>query len=265
MSALRFKMQLNRGRVGVPLHKLAAIVSETQKFLQMLGDDVHLEQEKGKWIGLDFENSSVNFTVEFVGDVEPRQNNEFNAAFYEVSTGKPNGRVRSATRFQFARIADHIDEDEVVGFGLYRAEESSAPQWCDLSKKLAIEILSERQLIVESHGSIQGIIHSLFLGAQPPHFHIRELSTLNLVKCVYSLAIYDEVASVLQKRNAVVHVFGETKTNLAERRIDELHVKKIGLAETISEEDFEKFFGCAPNLTGEESTEQFIKRVRQRA
>ena len=37
MSRLRIRMELNRGGVGVPLHKLASVVDEAQKFFRMLG------------------------------------------------------------------------------------------------------------------------------------------------------------------------------------------------------------------------------------
>ena len=43
MSRLRIRMELNRGGVGVPLHKLASVVDEAQKFFRMLGEDVRIE------------------------------------------------------------------------------------------------------------------------------------------------------------------------------------------------------------------------------
>ena len=62
-------MELNRGRVGIPLHKLANVFQETHQFLGMLGEDVHLPAG-GDWLALDFENQSLNFTAEYVGPVE---------------------------------------------------------------------------------------------------------------------------------------------------------------------------------------------------
>ena len=78
-------MELNRGGVGVPLHKLASVVDEAQKFFRMLGEDVHIDNGSGVWLGCDFDNKSLNFTAEYVGPVEPAQIREFYAAFDGVT------------------------------------------------------------------------------------------------------------------------------------------------------------------------------------
>ena len=64
MSRLRIRMELNRGGVGVPLHKLARVVDEAEKFFRMLGEDVHIDQHSGVWLGGNFDNKSLNFTAE---------------------------------------------------------------------------------------------------------------------------------------------------------------------------------------------------------
>src|SRR5207244_13102535 len=51
MSRLRIRMELNRGGAGVPLHKLASVVDEAQKFFPMLGEDVHIDRNRGEWLG----------------------------------------------------------------------------------------------------------------------------------------------------------------------------------------------------------------------
>src|SRR5262249_11161966 len=135
MSRLRIRMELNRGGVGVPLHKLASVVEEAQKFFRMLGDDVHIDNDRGEWLGLDFDNKSLNFTAEYVGPVEPAQVREFYAAFDGVTL------MRRATIAQFARIADAIEEDELIGFGLYQNDQEIEPsEWRSLSKREALRI-----------------------------------------------------------------------------------------------------------------------------
>src|SRR5260370_17738515 len=94
-----------------------------------------------------------------------------------------------------------------------------------------------------SHGGIQGVIHSVFFGASPAYFQLRELSTGELMKCAYSSRKqYDELAVVLKQQNAVVHVYGTIKTDLINRQIEELRVDKMELADTFSKEDFDRFF-----------------------
>lgn len=147
MSRLRIRMELNRGGVGVPLQKMAHIVDEAAKFFRMLGEDVHIDQSSGEWLGHDFENKSLNFTAEFVGPVTPAQIREFHAAFDGVTL------MRRATIAQFARIADAIEGDELIGFGLYQSDDETDPvEWRSLSKREALRITEEIHLLLERAG-----------------------------------------------------------------------------------------------------------------
>ena len=144
-------MELNRGGVGVPLHKLASVVDEAQKFFRMLGEDIHIGRDSGEWLGLDFDNKSLNFTAEFVGPLEPEQVRQFYAAFDGVTL------LRRATIAQFARIADAIDEDELIGFGLYQNDQESEPgEWRSLSKREALRITEEIRLLLARSGDGDG-------------------------------------------------------------------------------------------------------------
>src|SRR5882724_5494293 len=147
MARLRIRMELNRGGVGVPLHKLASVVDEAQKFFRMLGEDCHIEKHAGEWLGMDFDNKSLNFTAEYIGAVEPAQIRQFYAAFDGVTL------LRRATIAQFARIADAIDEDELIGFGLYQSDQESEPsEWRSLSKREALRITEEIRLLLNRTG-----------------------------------------------------------------------------------------------------------------
>jgi butyrate kinase len=127
-------------------------------------------------------------------------------------------------------------------------------------------IASEVQTVVRSHGGIQGVIHSVFFGASPAHFQLRELSTGELVKCVYSSRKqYDELANVLKQQNVVIHVYGTISTDCVNRQIEEMRVEKIVLADSFSKEDFDRFIGCAPGILGDQGLQDFIDYVRGRA
>jgi hypothetical protein len=150
MARLRIRMELNRGGVGVPLSKLASVVDEAQKFFRMLGDDVHIGRDAGEWLGFDFDNKSLNFTAEFVGRVEPAQVREFQAAFDGVTL------LRRATIAQFARIAGAIEEDELIGFGLYQNDEETEPsEWRSLSKRDALRISEEIRVLLDRTGEAE--------------------------------------------------------------------------------------------------------------
>lgn len=142
MSRLRVRIELNRGGVGVPLNKLASVVQQAQSFFRMLGDDVHIDQSQGDWLGFDFDHESLNFTAEFVGAVTPEQVAAFHAAFDGTTP------LRRATIAQFARIADAIEEDEVIGFGLYLNESDDPGEWRCLSRRDALRIAEEIQVLL---------------------------------------------------------------------------------------------------------------------
>jgi len=263
MPRVRIAVEMNKGRIGVPLHKLGEVVKETENFLRMLAEDVELPGDKRQWLGLDFQSGSLKFVAEYAVPVELRQFAEFGSSFDDVRRGRA-GRARTSTRTQYARIAEQLDEDETIDFGVYKSPEDAVPEFVSLSKRDLALILGDVQKPLESHGAVQGIIHSLFIGSQPPHFFVRELSTDDLIKCAYQHTVYPQLAKALQREAAVVHVYGRLKTNMDERKVEQVTVEKIDLADELSEQEFNKFFGCSPNLTGHMTTQEFIDRVRGR-
>ena len=143
MARLRIRIELSRGGVGVPLHKLASVVQEAQKFFHMLAEDVHIEPQRGEWLGFDFDNQSLNFTAEYIGSVTPAQVEAFYASFDGTTA------LRRATIAQFARITEAISEDELVGFGLFQSERDAEPsEWRCLSRRDALRIADEIQVLI---------------------------------------------------------------------------------------------------------------------
>ncbi len=145
MARLRIRIELSRGGLGVPLHKVASVISKSQKFLDLLGEDVHIDRSKGEWLGFDFDRESLNFTAEYVGAVTEKQVAAFNAAFDGTTS------LRRDTIAQFASITDAIGEDEIIGFGLYQTDENAEPtEWRCLSRRDALRIAEGIQLLLEA-------------------------------------------------------------------------------------------------------------------
>jgi hypothetical protein len=267
---LRVRVLLNKGRQGISLHKLPKMLTDIQQFLDMLSEDVEIGTNKD-WFGFEFSNSSLGYVAVKNDPVEDHQAKTFNETFKAISERRPTDRVRRSTSAQYARIADPIDPDETVNFGLEEVPsgqpETQQPevQWLELTKEQAFLIAREAQAKVGAFGAIQGVLHSLYLGAHPPHFHLRELSSGDLVDCFYDREKhYGEIVSALKKENAVLHVYGYTVTDLPNRRIEQMRITRIEVAEVLSPDDFDKFFGCAPGITGELDLQEFIKRSRGR-
>src|SRR5579864_2844268 len=161
MARLRIRIELNRGGMGVPLHKLASVVDQAQRFFHLLSEDIRIDQSKGEWLGFDFDHESLNFTAEFVGHVTAEQVSAFNASFDGTTP------LRRATIAQFARITEAIEEDELIGFGLYLNGEGSQPdEWRCLSRRDALRIADEIQVLIEAAGEaspeshLPAVVHS---------------------------------------------------------------------------------------------------------
>lgn len=143
MARLRIRMELSGGGAGVPLHKLSSVIAESQKFLNLLTGDVQIDQQRGEWLGFDFDRESLNFTAEYVGPVTAEQLAAFNAAFDGTTS------LRRDTITQFLRITEAIGDDEVMGFGLYQADDATEPaEWRCLSRRDAWRIAEEVQILM---------------------------------------------------------------------------------------------------------------------
>jgi hypothetical protein len=186
MAELHIPIVLNKGRKGIPLQKLARISFELQQFLELLGEDLQIGMGR-RWLGTGFYEGSFGCTVEKIDPVEDRKASAFKQAFRNVAKRKPDTRVRPSTIRQYTRIAEPMDLGELIEFSLPTSDaDERQEEWCELTKREALLIASDIQSVVRSHGGIQGVIHSVFFGASPAHFQLRELSTGVLVKCVYS-------------------------------------------------------------------------------
>ena len=147
MSRLRIRIELSRGGFGVPLHKLAGVFCETQKFLQLLTEDVGIPQGTGEWVGFDFDQASLDFTAEYVGPVTADQVLAFNASFDGATS------IRRDTIAQFARITEAIGQEDVIGFGLYPTGDAPEPvEWRCLSRRFALRIEEEIQTLLSPGG-----------------------------------------------------------------------------------------------------------------
>lgn len=271
MAQLRLRIELNKGGLGISMDKLAHITEETAAFLRLLVRDV-VRDAQGKWIARDFENNSVDFTAEFVGEITPDQIQACNHALAytmgeDLDYEYLDNIVSRRTLLQYAKIAKPIDQDEVVHFRLYsNGNIDRAPHYI-LSKQRSIEIEQRLQLSdrIQYQGSIQGVITALFKDTSTiakPHCRVRELYSDELIPCYFSYNLYDKVIEALQSKDAVVHIAGWVLASRTDRKPIEIQVKRIESAEKYLEGDLEKFIGCAPHATGDLTTEQFLNMIR---
>ena len=105
-------------------------------------------------------------------------------------------------------------------------------------------------------------MHSLYKESEPPYFDVRELSSQQIVKCIYRPENYLQVVELLKSKDAVVLISGTIKARRIDRKIEEIRVEKMRSTEPLSDDEFSRLRGSAPDLTGDMSTEEFIESSR---
>ena len=248
------------------LQKLAQISLETELFLRMLVSDVD-KRIVGAWVAKDFDNNSVDFTAEYVGQITPDQVQACRRALAYTMTEELDftdldANIRRSTLLQYAKIARHIDPDEAVYFHLLNGDSTPSKSHV-YTKEQALEIEQRLKLsdTIQYEGSIQGVITALFKGTDP-HCRVKELHSGLLIPCYFSYNLYNQVIEALHDLAAVVHVAGLITASRTERRPIDMRIHRIESAEPYLDGDLEKFIGCAPEATGDLSTHEFLDLIR---
>lgn len=266
MALLKIRIELQRPRRGIEIPKLAKLAEETQKFLRSVAEDVGIDPSQGIWVAQDFYEQGVGFDAEYqASDIDDPQVQAYEHVVDEIVSIGPEKNytirgVRPQTLIQSARMAMLAGEDEVLRIGLYNGR--PAVTWKPLEKARAAAIVEHYQDWIEYRGMIQGIIHALYKEAQPPYFHIRDLASSELVKCVFQPSMYRDVYEALERKEAVVLVSGWIRTRRSDPTVRELKVERIKSTQPLSDAQLRAFFGSAPGWTGDLTTEEFIERAR---
>jgi hypothetical protein len=267
MAKIKVRFELNKGRIGAPLSKLGDISRQAEKFLRSLASDVKVAGKAEEWLAVNFRNGSVSYDAEFQGEISPAEVDAFNRnleflADYDPDSEGANGLVSQVTALEFAKLGTLIDPDEVIGLGIYGRDRERL-KWRRISYAKTAEIRAHFEAPIPVHASLQGVIHSLQKEAMRPYFSLRELASAALVRCPYPGRLYGDIVDALRERTTVIHVAGDTVYDSATRGIVELRVERIKKAGMLSSEEFEQFFGSAPDFTGDLSTDDYIDAIRE--
>lgn len=266
---IKFRFELNRGRKGVPLHKFSDIMTQCEKFLTFFMADLDISTSGGQWLVCNLKEGSAIGDVMYVGEVSATEENEYNYYFEQVLRNPQeaaNGKIKRKTILQYIHIADSLDPDESINFGLYKNGEKELQPY-ELSKKDAIGLIDVIEDFTEYHGAIQGVIHELNKGHMPPYFRIRDLASKKLIKCFFSYKLYDRVIELLHNKDAIVIVSGLITASRSDRHIDHMNISvddHLKLAPEYKEGDLEKFIGSSPDFLGKQTFQEFMDEIRGR-
>ena len=266
MPQIRVTIELNKGRTGVPLEKMADVAKQFDRFLRSLADDLSLGVKRGDWLALNFRNGSARWDVALQEEVSEAQLRHFNQCMEFISDFDPdsestNGLVSDGTLLHFGKLGENIDPDEVIGVGLH-SEDRKRLKWRRIEYRKASRIRRAIEAPIAAYGSVQGVLASVILEAKRPHFTVHELASEQVVRCYYGQTLYGDVISALAQRNAIIHATGDIKLDRATRAVGEMEVERIDKVQPLTDEEFRSFVGMAPGLTGSLSTSQYIQEYR---
>jgi hypothetical protein len=252
MPRLKVRFIINQGRHGAPLMKLGRISEQADKFLRALAADCEIDARPGEWLAVNFKDGSVEYDAEFQGELNPGAMEIFtrnleHLADYDADSEGLNMSVRPGTALEYARIGSLIDPDETVGLGIYPVH-GGRPKLRIISYSKAASLRREIETPLPSYGAVQGIMQTWYMGAREPNFVIRELSTDALVRVLYPAAMYSDVARAVQERTTMLMVSGHVLFDRASRTATEMRADRIDLMRMLSGQEFEEFFGSAPQF-----------------
>lgn len=271
MAKLRLRVELNKGRTGVPLDKFAHVVLELKKLVEQLGEEIGLPADKNKWFAHEFADGSGYFTNELAAIAEIEKRVSFNSYVRSLAAlsgdNKPDqSRIPASLIEQFRRVVDPLDFDEPIGFGIYESDRQEQPVWLHATKLSIISALENVEFESRYYGTVLGLVHSLYKGSSPPFLNVRDVVSGELVKCLYKPKDhYGAIAKLLQKEDALVYVHGLVTVDLVRKCIDHIDSDHFEIAPEYRDGDLEAFIGCAPKITSEMSTKQYITKIRSDA
>lgn len=249
------------------MDKLGEFASQMEKFLRSLVVDLGIDAKKGAWLAQNFTNESVAFDSEFSEVVNPAVAIRAESALTVLTGDEPidarnRGMVSFDTITEFSKVSKILDADEFFLIGIYGSSLAEPSEWKSVSHKKTSDLLQLLESPAVTIGSIQGIVHAWNWGAKSPFFQLRQIAGGSLVRCDYPNLLHTKIHKATRRPDAVVHVYGEISWERITNSIQNLHVKDIEVAESISAHDFDKFFGSSPNFTGGLSTSEYISWVR---
>lgn len=268
MSTLRVRFKLNPGRTGIALGKLSKQSENIELFLRSLAFDLGENDAPYMWLAKDFKNGSVYNTAELQAVVTAENATKFNDAVQSLAKFKTGSSVKlpkfitAATVNKFASLRQSLDADEEIGIALFDIDSGKLKRWNHVDRLQLEQIADSIEAEVRYVGAVMGRTHEWNKGAKEPYIIIRELNSGELVKCIYADIDYDKVAKLFNRKTAVVIIEGGMTFNRITGKSEVQLATNFDFAPDLLDDNYERFFGCAPNMTGSLSTEEFIAKGR---
>jgi len=268
MAEAKIRIELNKGRVGMPLEKLAVRVENLVKFLNGVISDLGVRSGEAVWLAEEFDNGSVDFDCRLVGEVHSPVITETLEVLDSFFGNKPLNTVLAfkigiGTKNQFRRLTRNLDPDELIRVSLYQPGNGELGPWLLVGESGASFLDEEPRLGRTYYGEIQGTVAALFKEGKM-HLWVRDLSTDRRVRCFFNPDLYSEAVRALNDPGAVVFIEGEVTEDPETGETAEIHAEHIRPAPQFSMELFDSMIGAIPDYTSPLTTLEHTEVFRER-
>lgn len=268
MAKLKIRVELNKGREGMPLEKLIARAEHLVGFLSNLAKDLGLGGAQPVWLAEEFDNGSVDFDCRLDSELDEVLVEKGCSALDHYFGGTPLDplialKIRPGTKAQFRKLTSSLDLDERIFVSVYGKGSGELGPWRELTASTATSSDLETELGRSYHGEIQGVVAALFKESAY-HLWVRELSTDRRIKCFFKKELYTEAIRALNDPESVVFIDGEVTEDSETGEINVIHADHIRPAPAFSSELYQSLLGAIPDYTGNLSTLEHIEAFRER-
>lgn len=255
MADFRIRVELFKGQKAIELSRLAALPDELTRLFKSIADDAGVLPMDNRWSASNFSDGSLAFDANCPEDVGKKLVSRCQRIAHAVFAGDAvkayEAGVTDKTLLQYQQVAKNIRAGETVCLGVFRPRSGKThPKLFAVTSERVDQLTREINPIAEYHGTVLGFVHALFLGAERPHFDLRDISREGIVKCYYRRDQHGNVVSALTPHERRVHVSGLVRADRLTKTINTVNVEKMDFIDPPSDDVLEQFFGCAPNMTG---------------
>ncbi len=268
MPVLKIRVELNKGREGMPLEKLIARAERLVGFLDNLAKDLSLGGAGPIWVAEEFDNGSVDFDCRLDANLNEDLVDTGRSALDHYFGGVQLDplialKIRPGTTAQFRKLTASLDPDERIFISVYNPMGEALGPWRELSATSPAPPDLGPVLGRTYHGEIQGVVAALFKEGKF-HMWVRELATDRRIKCFFPMELYPEAIRALNDPESVVFIDGDVVEDPESGEIAVIHAEHIRPAPVFSMETFKQFLGAIPDYTGNLSTLQHLEALRDR-
>src|SRR5690606_2330127 len=153
-----------------------------------------------------------------------------------------------------------IEADEIIKVGVFDDEADEEPSWEQITRLVTRNVDEVFHEEYRYEGALQGKLGSWYKDSN--YFYLRDVVSGALIKCFYPVDMYDQIYSLYEDKDAVVNVSGRIVAERITGQVKEMRVTWAKAYPPLSDSEFNRLFGLAPDLTGDTATADYIERQR---